>query len=67
MGLTDTQIRNTLKPKDKPYKKADDKGLYPLVNPDVGGRRECTIGLMTDCYRSSSTTVAGGTRKLSGT
>ena len=34
MALTDTQIRNTLKPKGKPYKKADDKGLYLLVNPD---------------------------------
>jgi integrase len=34
MALTDTQIRNTLKPQDKPYKKADDKGLYLLVNPD---------------------------------
>ena len=34
MALTDTQIRKALKPKDKPYKKADDKGLYLLVNPD---------------------------------
>ena len=32
MALTDTAIRNA-KPKDKPYKVADSKGLYLLVNP----------------------------------
>jgi integrase len=32
MPLVDTAIR-TAKPKDKPYKMADEKGLYLLVNP----------------------------------
>lgn len=32
MPLTDIQIRK-LKPKDRPYKKGDEKGLYLLVNP----------------------------------
>jgi len=31
--LTVTQIRG-LKPKDKPYKKSDGRGLYMLVNPN---------------------------------
>jgi integrase len=33
MPLTDTAIRNA-KPKDKPYKLADEKGLFLLVNPN---------------------------------
>lgn len=33
MPLTDTAIRNA-KPKDKPYKMQDEKGLYLLVNPN---------------------------------
>src|SRR5210317_1318391 len=36
MSLTDTAIRNA-KPKDKPYKITDGKGLYLLVNK-VGGK-----------------------------
>lgn len=36
MPLTDSAIR-TLKPRDKPYKVADEKGLYLLVSPS-GGR-----------------------------
>lgn len=36
MTLTATQIRNA-KPKEKPYKLADERGLYLLVNPS-GGR-----------------------------
>jgi Arm DNA-binding domain len=32
MALTDTAIRNA-KPKDRPYKAADARGLYLLVNP----------------------------------
>lgn len=35
MALTDTAIR-TAKPKDKPYKLADDRGLFLLVNPSGG-------------------------------
>ena len=33
MALTDTTCKNA-KPKEKPYKLADDKGLYLLVNPN---------------------------------
>ena len=33
MSLTDTTIKNA-KPKDKPYKLADEKGMYLLVNPN---------------------------------
>ena len=36
MALTDTAIRNA-KPKEKPYKLADEKGLFLLVHPN-GGR-----------------------------
>ena len=36
MALTDTVIK-ALKPRDKPYKAADEKGLYLLVTP-AGGR-----------------------------
>lgn len=36
MALTDTAIRNA-KPKDKPFKMGDDKGLYLLVQP-AGGK-----------------------------
>ena len=32
MILTDVKIRAN-KPKDKPYKLADEKGLYLLINP----------------------------------
>ncbi len=32
MALTDTKIR-TLKPKEKPYKQADERGLFLLINP----------------------------------
>ncbi len=35
MALTDTAVR-TAKPKDKPYKLADDRGLFLLVNPSGG-------------------------------
>ncbi len=35
MALTDTAIRNA-KPKDRPYKLADEKGLYLLVNSNGG-------------------------------
>ena len=35
MSLTDTFIRAS-KPKDKPYKLADEKGLYLLVQPTGG-------------------------------
>lgn len=33
MSLTDTAVKNA-KPEAKPYKKADEKGLYLLVNPN---------------------------------
>lgn len=33
MSLTDTAVRNT-KPREKPYKLADEKGLYLLVHPN---------------------------------
>jgi len=33
MPLSDTAIRNT-KPKDKPFKLADEKGMFLLVNPN---------------------------------
>ena len=33
MSLSDTAIKNA-KPTDKPYKLADDKGMYLLVNPN---------------------------------
>ena len=33
MSLSDTAIKNA-KPQDKPYKIADDKGMYLLVNPN---------------------------------
>jgi hypothetical protein len=33
MSLSDTTIKNA-KPTDKPYKLADDKGMYLLVNPN---------------------------------
>ncbi len=33
MSLTDVKIRN-LKPKDKPYKESDEKGLFLLVTPN---------------------------------
>jgi hypothetical protein len=33
MPLTDSTIKNA-KPKDKPYKLADEKGMYLLVNPN---------------------------------
>lgn len=33
MALTDLKIR-TAKPKEKPYKLADEKGLYLLINPN---------------------------------
>src|SRR4051794_32338705 len=36
MALTDTSIR-ALKPREKPYKVADERGLYLLVTPS-GGR-----------------------------
>ncbi len=32
MSLTDTTARNA-KPKDRPYKLTDEKGLYLLVSP----------------------------------
>jgi hypothetical protein len=35
MTLTDTAIKNA-KPKDRPYKLADEKGLYLLVTPNGG-------------------------------
>lgn len=35
MPLTDTALRNA-KPKDKPYKLADEKGLFLLVHPNSG-------------------------------
>lgn len=33
MALTVVQVKNT-KPKEKPYKLADERGLYLLVNPN---------------------------------
>jgi Arm DNA-binding domain len=36
MALSDTKIR-TLKPEDKPYKRADERGLFLLVTP-AGGK-----------------------------
>ncbi|WP_298174861.1 Arm DNA-binding domain-containing protein, partial [Novosphingobium sp.] len=36
MPLTETRLR-ALKPKDKPYKVADDRGLYIEVSP-AGGK-----------------------------
>jgi hypothetical protein len=35
MALTDTKIRN-IKPRDKPYKLADEKGLFLLIKPNGG-------------------------------
>ena len=35
MPLTDTAIRSS-KPRDKPYKLADEKGLFLLVQPSGG-------------------------------
>lgn len=35
MPLTDTTVRNS-KPTDKPYKRADEKGLFLLVHPNGG-------------------------------
>jgi integrase len=64
--LTDTQCRNA-KPKDKPYKLADDKGLYLEVKPTgvkawryrfelvKGGTRKESVFAIGD-YSSSSTT-----------
>jgi hypothetical protein len=33
MSLSDTQCKNA-KPKEKPYKLADEKGMFLLVNPN---------------------------------
>lgn len=38
MALTDTAIR-TAKPKDKPYKLGDEKGLFLLVHPQKDGKK----------------------------
>ncbi|MEJ5976726.1 integrase arm-type DNA-binding domain-containing protein [Novosphingobium sp. PS1R-30] len=53
MSLTDTAIR-TLKPREKPYKAADEKGLYLLVTP-AGGR----------LWKLKFRTLAGTEKKLS--
>lgn len=53
MSLTDTAIR-ALKPREKPYKAADEKGLYLLVTP-AGGR----------LWKLKFRTVGGTEKKLS--
>ncbi len=58
MPLTDTAIRNA-KPKEKPYKLQDEKGLYLLVNPNgskyfrynyrcAGKRKTLALGVYPD-------------------
>lgn len=53
MPLTDTAIRS-LKPREKPYKAADEKGLYLLVTP-AGGR----------LWKLKFRTIVGTEKKLS--
>jgi hypothetical protein len=38
--LTDTELK-ALKPREKPYKRSDARGLYVIVNPD--GARWCAF------------------------
>ncbi len=44
MSLTDTTIKNA-KPTDKPYKIADDKGMFLLVNSN--GSKSTSFGTIT--------------------
>lgn len=34
MALSDKRIRGGLKPQDKPYKVADERGLFLLISPN---------------------------------
>lgn len=58
MPLTENQLK-ALKPKDKPYKVADERGLYIEVAPTGGKlwRYRYRIGKIEKSYRSAPTPI----------
>ena len=73
MPLTDTAVRNA-KPKDKPYKKADERGLYLLVKPAgkywrfdyrfTGKRKTLALGVYPDVSLADAREHRDQARKL---
>ena len=73
MALTDTAVRNA-KPTDKPYKKADERGLYLLVKPAgrywrfdyrfAGKRKTLALGVYPDVSLADARQRRDDARKL---